>query len=110
MTIPKKLLVLTYNFPPWGGGASIRIRKFVKYLLRLDWEIHVVTIRESYLDPAAPTDPDTLKDVEGCRIHRTGSLEPSTRYKNAIRQASGLAPDGSTMQEKGIAGKGIAFL
>ena len=88
-----KILVMTYNFPPWGGGDSIRVRKMVKYFLRMGWEVHVLTIDESYIDPDAPRDTLTMDEVKDCIIHRTKSLEPSSEKKESIRNASGIARD-----------------
>lgn len=95
---------MTYNFPPWGGGDSIRVRKMVKYFLRMGWEVHVLTIDESYIDPDAPRDTLTMDEVKDCIIHRTKSLEPSSEKKEAIRNASGIARDGTVVKKKGLFG------
>ncbi len=110
MEIPGKVLVVAYNFPPWGGGGAIRITKFVKYLLSLGWEVHVLTIKDSYIDPDAPLDKDFLAEVQGCHIHKTDSLEPKTATKGAIRKESGLKPDGTMARRVGLFGKSLAFL
>lgn len=42
----KKLLVLSYYWPPASGPGVQRILKFVKYLSELGWEITVITPKE----------------------------------------------------------------
>ncbi len=39
----KKLLLITYYFPPAGGPAVQRWLRFLKYLPELGWDIHVIT-------------------------------------------------------------------
>lgn len=39
----KKVLVITYDFPPLGKGSVLRPLKFSKYLLRNDWEPVILT-------------------------------------------------------------------
>ena len=110
MDKPRKVLMMTYNFPPWGGGDSIRIRKMVKYLLKLGWETHVLTIDERYIDPDATKDYDLLEEVKGCVIHRTRSLEPSAERKLSIRKTSGIQRDGSIVQRESFSGRVLANL
>lgn len=57
-----KVLMITHTFPPVGGGAVIRIAKFVKYLPQFGWEPIVLTADlrlstrdESLLDEVAHT-------------------------------------------------------
>lgn len=105
-----KILMMTYNFPPWAGGDSIRIRKQVKYLLQMGWEVHVLTIGEKYMDPDAPKDNAILSEVKGAVIHRTRSFEPTAQKKLALRKASGLARDGSVLKNPGVIGRALAFV
>jgi glycosyltransferase involved in cell wall biosynthesis len=42
----KKVLILTYYFPPAGGAAVQRVLKFVKYLQDFNWHPVVLTARE----------------------------------------------------------------
>jgi len=44
----KKVLIITYYFPPRGGVAVIRIHKFVKYLRDFGWEPVVLTVKQNY--------------------------------------------------------------
>ncbi len=59
----KRVLVLTFDFPPQGGVGVIRVTKFVKYLRQFGWESVVVTSDTLWNpDPSllAEIPPDTL--------------------------------------------------
>lgn len=64
----KKVLFLTYYFPPIAGGGVQRSSKFVKYLPNFGWEPIVITVND---DPSQPKDETLLKDVGKARIIRT---------------------------------------
>ena len=56
----KRVLIITYYWPPSGGSGVQRWLKFVKYLDRLGWETFVVAPE----NPSFTTqDPSLLKDV-----------------------------------------------
>ena len=64
-----RLLFVTPYFPPTAGSGVQRGAKFVKYLLRLGWDVRVVTI-----DPAVYPDHDEgmTGEVEGARVDTVG--------------------------------------
>jgi hypothetical protein len=39
----RRLLVITYHFPPDGSVGGQRWAGLSKYLARLGWEVHVIT-------------------------------------------------------------------
>jgi hypothetical protein len=56
----KKVLIITYYWPPSGGSGVQRWLKFVKYLPKVGWEPYVFTPE----NPAFPIrDESLLKDV-----------------------------------------------
>lgn len=72
----KKVLFITYYWPPSGGAGVQRGLKFVKYLPQFGVEPVVLTV-----DPAAATypshDPSLARDIPvGVRVIRTRSFEP----------------------------------
>lgn len=69
----KKLLLLSYYFPPLGLGGTQRVAKFVKYLPQFGWQPMVVTVL-----PIAywALDDSLMKDVEAAEIFRTESWDP----------------------------------
>jgi len=70
----KKVLVITYYFPPMGMGGVQRVAKFVKYLPRFGWHPVVLTVKDvEYFSH----DPSLLEDIpKGVKITRSGSLDP----------------------------------
>lgn len=75
----KRVLVITYYWPPSGGAGVQRWLKFVKYFREYGWEPVVYTPS----NPEFPVhDDQLLKDVpEGLEILRTPIREPYNLYK-----------------------------
>lgn len=75
----KRVLIITYYWPPSGGSGVQRWVYFSKYLKRLGVEPVILTV-----DPAYATYPsldDSLeKEVEGIEVIRTKSFEPLQLY------------------------------
>jgi len=69
----KRLLVLSYYFPPMGMSGVQRTLKFVKYLPQFGWQPVVLTInpRGSY-----GFDRQLLDEIPNTEIIRTHSLDP----------------------------------
>ncbi|MDZ7741835.1 MAG: glycosyltransferase [Bacteroidota bacterium] len=80
----KKVLVITYYWPPSGGAGVQRWLKFVKYLRDFGWEPVVYTPE----NPEAPVIDHSLeKDIpEGLEVLRQPIWEPYTAYKKFIGQ------------------------
>lgn len=80
----KKVLVITYYWPPSGGAGVQRWLKFVKYLRDFGWEPVVYTPE----NPEAPAiDESLLKDVpENLTVIKKPIWEPYTTYKKFIGQ------------------------
>ncbi len=81
MTIPrqKKVLILTYYWPPSGGAGVQRWLKFTKYLREYNYEPVIYTAE----DPEYPSIDESLyRDVpEGLTILKTKVWEPYKLYK-----------------------------
>lgn len=80
----KKVLIVTYYWPPSGGSGVQRWLKFVKYLRQFGWEPIIYTP----LDPeGALQDESLLKDVpENITILKTKIWEPYGLYKKVVGQ------------------------
>ena len=75
----KKVLILTYYWPPAGGPGVQRVLKFVKYLPEWGWEPHILTVKNGEY-PAL--DPSLLKEIpEGVKVYATQSLEFFSLFK-----------------------------
>ena len=75
----KKVLIITYYWPPSGGAGVQRWLKFAKYLRRVGWEPVIYTP----LNPEYPsTDPALQMDIpEGITVLKTPIREPYMLYK-----------------------------
>ena len=69
----KKILFISYVFPPTGGAGIQRTVKLVKYFHRLGWEPYVLTAK----NPSVPVfDYEMLKDIpDDIKIYKSFSLE-----------------------------------
>ncbi|MGI9174359.1 MAG: glycosyltransferase, partial [Rhodothermales bacterium] len=76
----KRVLFVTYYFPPSGGSGVQRALKFAKYLPHFGWEPTILTVRPE--DAAYPDLDATLsRDVPpGLRVERTRAWDPYALY------------------------------
>lgn len=93
----RRVLLISYTFPPTGGAGVQRVTKFTKYLPQMNWDVSVLTVA----NPSVPTtDESLLKDVpESTLIRRAKSLEPSYKYKASLN--SGAATSNAANSTKG---------
>ncbi|MFY7787555.1 MAG: glycosyl transferase, partial [Thermoflexibacteraceae bacterium] len=75
----KKVLIITYYFPPCGGIGVLRCLKLAKYLREFGWEPIIYTAKDAHY----PTyDESNVKDIpENITILRQPIFEPYTFYK-----------------------------
>ncbi len=80
----KKVLIITYYWPPSGGAGVQRWLKFVKYLREFGWEPIVYTPE----NPEAPDIDNSLeKDIpDNLTVIKRKIWEPYTAYKKFIGQ------------------------
>ena len=57
----KRCLIVTYYFPPLGGGGVQRITKLIKYAGRTGWNFTVITADEG--SSTLPDDESLLNDL-----------------------------------------------
>ena len=69
----KRVLLVTFDFPPVGGSGVQRVAKFAKYLPCFGWHPVVLTTRYGRGEPRDPTLAEELGSVE---IHRTCAFDP----------------------------------
>jgi glycosyltransferase involved in cell wall biosynthesis len=104
----RKVLIITYYWPPSGGAGVQRWLKFSKYLRDFGWEPVIYTPE----NPEAPALDDSLeKDIpEGITILKMPILEPYTAYKRFVGMKPGEKVNAGFLQEKAKPGfaEGIA--
>ena len=83
----KKVLIITYYWPPAGGPGVQRVLKFAKYLPEFGWQPIILTVKKGEY----PAIDETLeKDVpDCCKVYKTNSIEPNFLYK----KFTGMKPD-----------------
>ena len=70
----KKVLIISYYFPPVGGAGVQRVLKFVKYLPQVGWEPIVLTVKNIQYPVY---DPSLLEEIpKETKIFRSGSFDP----------------------------------
>lgn len=75
----KKVLIITYYWPPAGGPGVQRVLKFAKYLPEYGWDPIILTVANGEY-PAI--DESLAKDIpDGCKVYKTKALEPSLFYR-----------------------------
>ncbi|MEE9438656.1 MAG: glycosyltransferase [Saprospiraceae bacterium] len=82
----KKILIITYYWPPASGPGVQRFLKFVKYFSYFDIVPIILTVQNgSY----SSSDESLLNDVpQGVQVYRTTTIEPFRIY-NALRGKKG---------------------
>jgi len=87
----KKVLIISYYFPPSGGPGVQRVLKFVKYLPLFGWEAIVLTVEDGDF-PAR--DESLLKEIpDGVKVFRTRIFEPYSLYRTLTGKSKGTAVD-----------------
>jgi glycosyltransferase involved in cell wall biosynthesis len=82
----KKVLILSYYFPPSGGPGVQRVLKFVKYLPQFGWEPIVLTVDGGDF-PAR--DESLLNEIPpSTKVYRTKIFEPYRLYRRLTGKVS----------------------
>jgi len=87
----RRVLVVSYFFPPVGGIGVERVLKHVTYLPEFGWEPVVVAPANSgyrIIDPASLS-----RIPPGTEVHRSRTLEPSHIRRAVARLVRGRRPD-----------------
>jgi glycosyltransferase involved in cell wall biosynthesis len=84
----KKILIITYYWPPSGGAGVQRILKFCKHLPLLGYKPYVVTVDEKVASYPA-IDNTFEKDIpDEVEVARTDTFEPFNIYSKLIGRKS----------------------
>lgn len=100
----KKVLIITYYWPPMGGGGVQRWLKTTKYLREFGWEPVIFTTENG---EASVTDETMVKEIpEGIETIRVPIWEPFSLYKKLL----GKSKDEKIAPGMGQESKGNSFL
>lgn len=84
---PRRVLFLTYYFPPSGGPGVQRALKFARYLPEFGWQPTVLTVRPE--DASYPDMDETLMEEipAHMRVERTKAWDPYAAYARMLGKA-----------------------
>ena len=99
----KKVLIITYYWPPGSGAGVQRWLKFARYLPEYGWEPVILTVDPDYA--AYPALDNSLeKDLpEGIKVHRTKATDwfrIYSRDKSRVPSAGFAKSEGNSFKEK----------
>lgn len=88
----RRVLFVSYFFPPTGGVSVQRVTKFVKYLPEYGWDCSVLTVE----NPSVPLVDDTMaREIPPATIIRSArTWEPGYAVKQAVSASSGGSQGG----------------
>ena len=82
----KKVLVITYYWPPSGGSGVQRWLKFIKYIHGKDIDAHILTV-SPHTASYPITDESLLKEVpDGLKVFYADSKEPFEIYQKVTHK------------------------
>lgn len=97
--IMKKVLIITYYWPPAGGPGVQRVLKFAKYLPQFGWEPVILTVENGNF-PAI--DEGLVEEIpENLKVYRTKTLEPFAIYNKFQGKDKSSAVDTFTITKTG---------
>jgi glycosyltransferase involved in cell wall biosynthesis len=99
----KKVLIITYYWPPAGGPGVQRVLKFAKYLPEFGWQPIILTVKNGEY----PAIDETLVEEipECCKVFKTNSIEPSFLYKKFTGMKADEKIPVSVLAEKKVSWK-----
>ena len=95
----RRVLLVSFDFPPIGGGGVQRNVKFLKYLDRLGWDTMVLTVKErSYY----VYDYSLLREIPNTEIYRSRSndlMSIFSKLKNYFSKSEGYKEPARTRED-----------
>jgi len=103
----RKVLIITYYWPPSGGAGVQRWLKFSKYLGGFGWEPVIYTPE----NPEAPAIDHSLENdiPEGLKVIKLPIFEPYSAYKRFVGMKPGEKVNAGFLQEKEKPGRAEGF-
>jgi len=109
LSTQKKVLILTYYWPPSGGSGVQRWMYFAKHLKSLGWEPIVVTIDEKKASYGV-LDESLNQEVDGIRVIKTSTREPLQLYSRLTTGSKKKGIPQGEVKRKSVFGKLSAFI
>lgn len=99
MNQDKKLLYITYYWPPSGGAGVQRSLKLIKNLVKSGWDVHVLTVAAESATYPVLDESLNAEVVAGLKLTRTKSWEP-LRLLSAVGGKKAVPYGGFTNSNK----------
>ena len=109
MTVNKKVLILSYYWPPSGGSGVQRWMYFAKHLKQLGWEPIVITVDE-YQAAYPVMDSSLLEEVKDIKVIKTSTREPLRFYSLLVSGNSQSGIPQAEVKRKNFFGKAAAYI
>jgi len=107
----KKILVLTYHFPPCAFGCCIRVFNFVKFLPDNSYEPVVLSVLPEYYKDYASNDDTHLRELpSSLELIRTKSFEPASKLRPGFKAESAEPQKDKTLPTKNLFAGFVRFL
>lgn len=81
----KKILLVSYHFPPSAEVGGLRIANFARRLPRFGWNPYVLTVKDRYLQAV---DPENLNYVGQAKIFKAGRTPTLSQAYLACKKAA----------------------
>ena len=95
----RKVLIVSFAFPPTNSIAAVRASKFAKYLPEFGWHPIILTVESGQF---SATDTTYLEDIPAlAKIYKTKSIEPHTGYKKLTGIKSNEVPE-AALDERNV--------
>ena len=105
----KKVLILSYYWPPSGGSGVQRWMYFTKYLRQLGWEPIVITVDETQASYPV-LDFELLEEVKDIQVIKTDTKEPLKIYSQILTGSTNKGIPQGAVSKKGWFSKMAAFV
>ena len=105
----KKILILSYYWPPAGGSGVQRWMYFAKYLKQLGYEPIVITVDETKASYPV-IDSSLIKETNEIRVIKTSTREPLRWYSILISGDTNKGIPQGEVKTSSLLGKLLAFI
>ena len=82
----KKILIITYYWPPFGGAGVFRIMRFARYLHSLGYELAVLTPEKAFTHVIDERLNEQIP--EEVSVYRTRIFEPTTFFRSGLKSSN----------------------
>jgi len=94
----KKILLISYHFPPSQAVGGLRVANFARYLPQSGWKPFVLTVQDKYI---VNQDSQRLQDLENVTIYKTIKLPEVVKLYSVVKFFVGNIHVGKKGEKRG---------